>query len=186
MAVQPTSAFANLVDVPPALVARWLAERQAVLVDVREDFENAQECIADAEHCPLKALDVEGLRRRHGAAKVVFHCRTGRRSADAARRYARGDEAAFHLAGGIEAWKATGLPVQRSACAPRIDVMRQTQITIGTLVLLGILGGVVLTPWLLALAAFMGAGLVFAGASGTCGMARMLAKMPWNRPKPRG
>jgi len=39
----------------------------------------------------------------------------------------------------------------------------------------------VLSPWWLTLPGFVGCGLVFAGVTDTCGMAMMLAKMPWNR-----
>lgn len=179
-----SSGHKPIVDVAPQLVSTWLASGQAVLVDVREDFEHAAERIGGAQHCPLSLFDPEELRRRYDGRRVVFHCRTGKRSADAARRFRDGDEPAFHLAGGIEAWKATGLSTERLALGPRIDVMRQTQIVIGTLVLTGVLLGAFVSPWFLILSGFMGAGLVFAGASGTCGMALMLAKLPWNRSRP--
>jgi len=60
--------------------------------------------------------------------------------------------------------------------------MRQVQITAGSLVVLGIVLAVLYSPWFMALSAFVGAGLVFAGVSGFCGMANLLAFMPWNRP----
>ncbi len=169
------------VEVPPALLAQWLREAGAVLVDVREDFEHAQERISGAENCPLSRFDPETLRRRYGERRIVFHCRSGRRSRDAAERFRRGTEPVFHLSGGIVAWSEGGLPVERRAGGPRIDVMRQTQLVIGSAVLAGTLLGLLLSPWFLILPAFMGSGLIFAGASGTCGMAVMLARMPWNR-----
>jgi hypothetical protein len=52
---------------------------------------------------------------------------------------------------------------------------------VATLVLLGIAGGVAIDPWFLALSAFTGAGMAFAGLTGTCAMAQLLARMPWNR-----
>jgi hypothetical protein len=48
--------------------------------------------------------------------------------------------------------------------------------------LTGVTLGVLVNAWFLAVAAFFGAGLTFAGATGTCGLALMLMKMPWNRP----
>jgi hypothetical protein len=48
-------------------------------------------------------------------------------------------------------------------------------------VLVGVVAGVLATPWALALSAFVGGGLLFAGASGWCGMAKLLGRMPWNR-----
>lgn len=171
----------SVVDVAPELVAKWIESNQATLVDVREDFEHATERIAGAQHFPLSCFAPGELRRQSGDKRIVFHCRTGKRSSDAARRFQSGDEPVFHLAGGIEAWKAAGLKTERLALGPRIDVMRQTQITIGALVLTGVLLGAFVSPWFLLLSGFMGAGLMFAGASGTCGMALMLAKVPWNR-----
>jgi hypothetical protein len=51
----------------------------------------------------------------------------------------------------------------------------------GTMVLTGVILGAFVNPWFLALVAFFGAGLTFAGATGTCGLALVLFKMPWNR-----
>jgi rhodanese-related sulfurtransferase len=84
------------------------------------------------------------------------------------------------LAGGILAWQQAGLPVEKDAKAP-IDVMRQVQITAGSLVMLGVALGWFVSPWFFILSAFVGAGLAVAGITNTCGMAMMLSKMPWNR-----
>jgi predicted branched-subunit amino acid permease len=59
--------------------------------------------------------------------------------------------------------------------------MRQVQIGAGSLVLIGIILGTLVAPGFYALSAFVGAGLVFAGTTGFCGMAHLLARMPWNR-----
>ncbi len=170
-----------VIDVAPELAAEWLESGQAVLIDVREDFEHAAERIGGALHCPLSRLEIDDLRRKSGDKRIVFHCRTGKRSSDAARRFQSDGEPAFHLAGGIEAWKSAGLRTERPSAGPRIDVMRQTQMLIGLFVLSGVLLGSFVSPWFLLLSGFMGAGLIFAGLSGTCGMAFMLAKLPWNR-----
>ena len=84
------------------------------------------------------------------------------------------------LEGGLEGWQQAGLPVERQAGAP-LPLMRQVQIAAGSLVLLGLIGSQVLAPAWIALSWFVGAGLVFAGISGFCGMARLLAMMPWNQ-----
>jgi hypothetical protein len=55
------------------------------------------------------------------------------------------------------------------------------QIAAGSLVLLGVVLGQVIAPGFYALSAFVGAGLTFAGITGWCGMAKLLALMPWNR-----
>ena len=59
--------------------------------------------------------------------------------------------------------------------------MRQVQIAAGGMVLLGVLFGAAVSPWFYLLSGFVGAGLVFAGVSGTCGLAALLRVMPWNR-----
>jgi rhodanese-related sulfurtransferase len=87
---------------------------------------------------------------------------------------------AFILDGGIEAWKKAGLPVALDRKQP-IEMMRQVQIAAGSMALLGAVLGYLVHPGFYALAGFTGAGLMFSGVTGTCAMARMLKRMPWNR-----
>ncbi len=82
--------------------------------------------------------------------------------------------------GGLDAWKKTGLSVDVDTKQP-MEIMRQVQISAGSLVVIGVLLGASLHPAFYALSAFVGAGLVVAGVTGFCGMARFLALMPWNR-----
>jgi hypothetical protein len=72
-----------------------------------------------------------------------------------------------------------GLPVVRGKKA--ISLERQVRIAAGLLVLLGALLGWLVHPALVGLSAFVGAGLVFAGVTDTCGMGLLLARMPWNQ-----
>jgi hypothetical protein len=62
-----------------------------------------------------------------------------------------------------------------------LPIMRQVQIAAGSLVLLGVVLAVLVSPWFMALSAFVGAGLIVAGVTGFCGMANLLLHMPWNR-----
>ncbi len=87
---------------------------------------------------------------------------------------------AYILEGGLDAWKRAGLPVQIDPGQP-LELSRQVQIVAGGLVLAGTIAGAWLSPWFLLLPGFVGAGLVFAGLSGFCGLARVLMRMPWNR-----
>jgi rhodanese-related sulfurtransferase len=87
------------------------------------------------------------------------------------------------LEGGFGAWLEAGLPVHRHARAP-LPLMRQVQIAAGSLVLLGVLLSQTVAPGWIWLSGFVGAGLIFAGVSGFCGMARLLGVMPWNRVTP--
>ncbi len=159
--------------------ARRLLDQGAVLVDIREADEHARERVPGARSNPLSRL--APVEAPAGKA-VIFHCRSGARTAGAASRLA--DTAsceAYILEGGLDAWKKAGLPVAVDRRQP-LELMRQVQIVAGSLVLLGIALGVWVAPAFLGLSAFVGAGLVFAGISGWCGMARLLAIMPWNRP----
>lgn len=169
----------HILDLGPAETRDLVERGHAQLIDVREGFEHASEHIPGALHHPLSAFDAGRVRELSAGKRAVFQCRSGKRSRDAATRFG-GDEA-HHLAGGIEAWKGTGLPTERSAGAPPIDVMRQVQVVAGSLVLLGVVLGTLVHPGFLGVSAFVGAGLTFAGLSGWCGMAKLLGAMPWNR-----
>lgn len=166
----------------------WLQTGQAVLVDVREPFEHATERIEGARHVPLAQIEPDTLKAQHMGERLVFHCRSGARSGKALERceivLRQAGIETYHLRGGIEAWKAAGKPVAHTTGAPRLEIMRQVQIAAGSLVAVGVLLGVTLTPWLLVVPAFVGCGLLFAGLSGWCGMAKLLAAMPWNRNGP--
>jgi rhodanese-related sulfurtransferase len=169
-----------LPPIDPVTLKRRLDAGSAVLIDIREADEYARERIPGSRLAPLSAFDRHDLGRERGKA-VVFACRSGNRTTqNAARLLAGGFAEAYQLAGGIEAWKKAGLPVQRDRSAP-IELMRQVQIAAGLLVLLGVALGFLVSPWFFGLSAFVGAGLTLAGFTGFCGMARLLQAMPWNR-----
>lgn len=160
--------------------AAELVRRGAVLIDIREADEHARERIPGARHHALSRLDAESP-ARFGDEVLVFHCRSGARTrGNVARLSAAANCDAYILDGGLDAWKKAGLPVTLDRSQP-IDIIRQVQIAAGSLVLMGMLLGTFVSPGFYALSAFVGAGLVFAGVSGFCGMAHLLALMPWNR-----
>lgn len=152
----------------------------AVLIDIRETDEHAREHVLGARLAPLSAIDAHDFDRDH-AKVAVFHCKSGMRTqANAAKLLAHGFREAYYLDGGIEAWKRAGLPVHANRKAA-LEIMRQVQITAGSLVLVGVALGWFVAPHFYILSAFIGAGLTFAGATGWCGMALLLKAMPWNR-----
>jgi rhodanese-related sulfurtransferase len=167
--------------ITPAEAARLLREEGATLVDVREPDEHARQRIPGARNLPLSALEEADV-ALHDGSPVIFHCRSGARTEGHATRLAAkaGTCEAFVVAGGLDAWKRAGLPVAEDRRQP-LELMRQVQIAAGSLVVLGALLGALVSPWLHGLSAFVGAGLVFAGVTGTCGLARVLRLMPWNR-----
>lgn len=168
----------SLPHITPAK-AKQLIEAGAVLIDIREADEHARSRIPAARHAPLSRL--EALKIEPEATALIFHCRSGNRTATYADRLNQcADCDAYILDGGIDAWRRAGLPVIENRKQP-IEIMRQVQIAAGSLVVAGVALGVWLHPGFYALAGFVGAGLVFAGVSGICMMARLLALAPWNR-----
>lgn len=157
--------------------AKRLIDEGAILVDIRGADEHARERIPNAQNRPLGEL----TKLNGSAAPIIFHCRTGSRTAaNAGKLAAAANCEAYILDGGIEAWKRAGLPVLVDRSQP-IEIMRQVQIAAGSLVLLGMLLGYFVHPTFYLISLFIGGGLLFAGLSGWCGMAKLLALMPWNK-----
>lgn len=166
--------------VDPRTLQAWLAAGDAVLIDVREAGMHAAERIPGARSIPLATLTPDRVPAKPGQ-RLVFQCEVGVASAKAARQAAEaGLKEAYNLGGGIVAWKQAGLPVESDPGAP-LPIFRQVQIVAGSLVVLGIALGATVSPWFLALSGLVGAGLVFSGATGACGMAALLLKLPYNR-----
>lgn len=162
--------------------AAELMRQGAVLVDIRERDEHLREKISGARHHAVSVLDREHPARA-GDEVLIFHCKSGARTRQNAERIASGmpdSVESYILDGGIDAWRKAGLPVAIDRRQP-IPTMRQVQIVAGSLVLLGVVLGTTVAPAFYAVSGFVGAGLVFAGVSGFCGMERILALMPWNR-----
>ncbi|MBU6266173.1 MAG: DUF2892 domain-containing protein [Sphingomonadales bacterium] len=164
----------------PRDVRQRLANGKAVLIDIREADEFARTHIPGARSMPLSGWEGAHL-TIDPDADVVFTCRTGMRTAGACDRLAaRVSGDAFVLDGGLDAWAGAGLPVAENRAAP-MELNRQVQITAGLMILTGVVLGFAVSPAWFGLAGFVGAGLTFAGLSGTCAMARLLMLAPWNR-----
>lgn len=157
----------------------WIAQGDTALVDVREADEHARARIPGAHLIPLATLTVEKIAALPGR-RVIIHCASGVRSAQAVARLREAGREIVSLSGGLAAWRASGGPVIEDRAAP-IPIQRQVMIVAGTLVLLGAVLGALVHPWFHLLSAFVGAGLVFAGITGICTMALLLAKLPYNR-----
>lgn len=170
----------------PMEAKRRLAAGTAVLVDIREPMEHAREAIPGARSSPLSSYDARSLEGIKGdnAPAVIFHCQSGKRTADnAAQLRTCGIPEVYILEGGLVGWKSAGLATHVDRTKP-IEILRQVQIAAGSLVLTGLALAYFVSPWFLALSAFVGTGLVFAGISGWCGMAKLLGVMPWNKVSP--
>lgn len=164
---------------------RRLKAGEVTLVDIREPDEFAREHIAGATSVPLSRLE-QGHLNIASAGDVVFHCRSGMRTnANCARLAAHVSGPAFMLDGGLDSWKAAGLKIVADAKAP-LELNRQVQITIGLLMLAGVALTVTVDPAFIVVPAFLGAGLLFAGTTGWCGMAQLIALAPWNARRIQG
>ena len=153
---------------------------EVTLIDIREPDEFAREHVTGAVSLPLSRLEAGHVALR-SATPVAFMCRTGMRTQSNCDRLAlHVGEPAFVLEGGLEGWKKAGLATRADRKAP-LEIMRQVQIIAGMLVMAGVVLGLTVAPGYFALSALAGAGLTFAGVTGICGMARLLARAPWNR-----
>lgn len=162
--------------------ARRLLDDGALLIDIREIDEHAREKIPGTRHLPLSKLDEADL-AVHQGKPVIFHCKSGARTlANAPRLAAKLGKTceAFIVEGGLDAWRKAGLPVVSDRHQP-LELQRQVQIGAGSLAVVGTLLGLLVSPWFFAVPAFVGAGLITAGVTGFCGMARILMRAPWNR-----
>jgi rhodanese-related sulfurtransferase len=168
---------------PTELAALRSAGGAVELIDVRTPVEFAELHAQGARPVPLDRLDVRELLSAHSAGDppIYLICKSGARAAQARERcVAAGLGDAVRLVeGGTDAWLRAGLPVVRSPKV--ISLERQVRIAAGLLVLVGVVLGAAVHPALYGLSAFVGAGLIFAGLTNTCGMGMLIAKMPWNR-----
>jgi rhodanese-related sulfurtransferase len=166
--------------IQPNVANEWLQQQKAILVDIREPNEYAREHILKARHVPLSGFDKADF-TDEAEKSAIFCCKSGMRTTNNIERIlATGFKKVYLLDGGIDAWKKAGLPVHLNKKAP-IEIMRQVQITAGSLALGGTLAGIYINPDFLIVPAFIGAGLTFAGISGRCGLAHVLKLMPWNK-----
>jgi rhodanese-related sulfurtransferase len=155
------------------------------VIDVRTPVEFREVHVEVARNAPLDKLDPATVMRSRNGSKdepLYLICRSGSRGRQACEKFlAAGFTNVVNVEGGTLACIESGLPVVRGKQV--ISLERQVRIAAGLLVLLGVLLGWLVHPALIALSAFVGGGLVFAGVTDTCGMGLLLARMPWNRVK---
>lgn len=174
----------SIATISPRRLADQYVAGKLELLDVRTPVEFRVVHAVDARNEPLDQLNpaaVMAARRGHGDEPLFVICHSGSRGRQACEKFvAAGFTQVVNVEGGTQAWVESGLPVVRDKKAMSLE--RQVRIAAGSLVVLGTALGAFVQPWFLGLAGFVGAGLVFAGISDTCGMGMILAKMPWNRP----
>jgi rhodanese-related sulfurtransferase len=153
------------------------------LIDVRMPTEFREVRAECARNIPLESLDPQHvMSNRNGSSGQPLYviCRGGNRSVQACQKFLdAGFENVVNVEGGTLAWDKAGLPVVRGKKS--LPLMQQVQITAGFLTLLGAILAVTVDSAFIGLSGFVGAGLMFAGMTGLCPMASMIAKMPWNQ-----
>jgi rhodanese-related sulfurtransferase len=173
----------KITNIKPSQLLQWQKTNKAVIIDVREPAEYRSEAIVGAINLPLTQGNVnKKYLQKYLPKKVVLHCQSGKRSMLACEKL-KSEKASFdvwNLQGGIVAWKDAGYDIVASG-KRILPLDRQLQLVIGFMVLLGtVLGEFVASAWFV-LPVMAGLGLINAGLTGWCGLARVLARMPWNQ-----
>ncbi len=155
-----------------------LKQTKTSLIDVREADEYRKEHIPNSLLHSLSKLNVDQLTE----SQYLITCQSGVRATQAANELAKANpNCQIHIIeGGLNGWKKEGLPLNINRAAP-ISIMRQVQITAGSLIVLGAVLAQFANPNFIWLSGFVGAGLMFAGISGTCMMASLLSHLPFNK-----
>lgn len=173
----------STVTIDPKQLSQLITAGKPIeLIDVRTPAEYREVHVGCARNVPLDRLDAAGIATgRQGSSEPLYViCRSGNRARQACEKIRdAGFTNVVNVEGGTLAWEQAGLPVVRGQ--KTISLERQVRIAAGTLVLTGAALGYFVHPYWIGLSAFVGAGLVFAGITDTCGMGMLLARMPWNQ-----
>ncbi|MBA3859419.1 MAG: hypothetical protein C0507_21150 [Cyanobacteria bacterium PR.3.49] len=167
---------ASLDFVEPAVVSR-LPEAPTFL-DVRSPIEFQTEHIEGSINVPINDIDQRVGEIPRGQQLVVV-CRSGMRAQRAAVALQNKGFQPKVLKGGLESWKKAGLCLTQGK--RMLSIERQIQLIVGVGVLAGVLLSLLVNPWFLILPGFFGAGLTFAGITGTCALGILLDRAPWNK-----
>ena len=152
------------------------------LIDVRTPAEFREIHVEFARSVPLDQLNPAALMQARGSSSEPLYvvCKSGGRGKQACDQFVKaGYTNVVNVEGGTTACEQVGLPVVRGQ--KTISLERQVRIAAGSLVLVGTVLAYFVHPGFMAIPAFVGSGLIFAGITDTCGMGLMLAKMPWNQ-----
>lgn len=153
-------------------------DRSHIVIDVRTPEERTHERIRGTINIPLSRVgeQVDFLQQYDA---VYVHCGTGSRSQKVCHDLAeQGLDNVVNIRGGVAAWDEHGFDV---ISQPGLSIMRQVRIAAGSLVVLGVVLTLAVSPYFIALPFFVGCGLIFAGVTNRCGLSAVLLRMPWNK-----
>ncbi|KPI87870.1 rhodanese domain-containing protein [Leptomonas seymouri] len=167
-----------------------LAKEKVFLVDVREGFEYRREHIDGAHLFPSSGFNPGAVLDAAGKdATFCVYCASGGRSSKASEKLAEaikrtsdvaGNAKVYNLVGGMSAWRMAGYPVVEDKKAP-LPIIRQVHLIASTLIIAGSLLSRFYNSNFIIMPIFVGCGLFVSGATGFCGMALLLQRLPYNR-----
>ena len=151
-----------------------------IIVDVRSKPEHKSVRIAEAINIPLEEIQ-KHVQELNKYETVFLHCQSGKRSQEACKILSNLKHAkVVNIQGGILQWQSQGFEVNKTK-GFHLPIIQQVHLIAGILTLTGAILSKTLNPNWIYLPMIIGAGLTFAGATGWCGMAKILQKMPWNK-----
>jgi rhodanese-related sulfurtransferase len=149
------------------------------LIDIREVDEHKTGYIENSINMPMSKFDIKTVEKIE-SENIVIYCLSGMRCEKILGQLSQiENKNIFKLNGGINAWKSINGAIIRDGSA--FSIMQQVLMIAGSLVLLGSILSLSLNINWVFLPMFIGAGLLFAGITGWCGMAKILSFMPWNK-----
>lgn len=166
--------------VSPNHLKALLDNNDVSLIDVREPAEYRSKHIDGSILIPLSGISSEKIPTK--SSHIVLYCQSGRRSLDGCLKLLSQDSFldVASLDGGIVAWEQAGFSVKKND-STILPLDRQTHLAAGLLAFSGTILGATVNPLFYIVPGFVGMGLMVAGITGWCGMALLLAKMPWNQ-----
>lgn len=166
--------------IQPEEAKAMVKEGRGVFIDIRTISEALLETLEGSLFLPFDLINKERLQDLGIEEKMpIIVCRSGIRAAQAAEALQREGGAVAIMEGGMDRWKKRGLATRRGGRS--IPLERQVLIGAGGMILLFTLLGLMVSSIWLSAAILMCCGMIFAGITGACGMARVLVMMPWNR-----
>ncbi|MGJ8692057.1 MAG: rhodanese-like domain-containing protein [Thalassotalea sp.] len=160
--------------------------QSVTVIDLRTVAEVSYEALSDSIHLPVQDLNPLSFEQaltlaKHQHKNIYLLCQSGIRANKAVEILTdKVEQRLVVIEGGLNALKILGVKTVKGA-GKVISLERQVRITAGAMTLLGVVLGSVLHPYWYGLSAFVGVGLMFAGITNSCGMALILARMPWNK-----
>jgi len=154
---------------------------KSAIIDIRTRTEYEDGHIKDAIHIILHTFAGNEAFLKV-AEKIFIVCRISNNSINAFERLPHDiQERTYILDGGMKAWEANGLLIQKTIKQGRFSVTQQTQITIGIMIVSCSILTLTLNKMFAVLTLFIGINLMTAGMSNVCMLLEFISKMPWNK-----